>query len=427
MKPHNEALSPALPCPYRQRRFLLFGGLYILLWIATWYSSQLLQHTGSVSLWFLPSGLRFFCLLVLGWSGVALELAIQFIFALMQITSVAGTPITDFLSINTLWRLFNLLGSLVVNAVVILPLRRSMHVPWDLARPRHWVLVLGTALIISTLSGLVGTFGIVQLGFIKQAQFAEVFPSWAIGDFIGIITLTPLLLVRAWPGFQRYLQGERRHAPRKSDEADLFADRYTVLLVVPTLLLVFGIPWYLGLNAHFPLIALLLLLPLAVVALYGGLRSTVLAVMLLDGGLVLLIALFDQQGQALHYQLVMIAIVLVGVWLGKSIDQIKTAEAAKHESEASLRATFEQAAVGIATVALDGRWLRVNQKVCDITGYSLDEMLSKTFQEITHPEDLDENQETVQKLLTGESAAYAFEKRYVCKDGALIWVKVTGC
>lgn len=95
------------------------------------------------------------------------------------------------------------------------------------------------------------------------------------------------------------------------------------------------------------------------------------------------------------------------------------------ESEQRFRATFEQAAVGIALVALDGHWLRVNQKLCDIVGYCLDELLEKTFQDITHPDDLDSDLAYVQRLLAGEITTYSLEKRYRRKNGAVIWVNLT--
>ncbi|MFI5397465.1 MAG: chemotaxis protein CheB [Candidatus Binatia bacterium] len=66
----------------------------------------------------------------------------------------------------------------------------------------------------------------------------------------------------------------------------------------------------------------------------------------------------------------------------------RLAEEALHETEERFRATFEQAAVGFAHVAPDGRWVHVNQKLCDIFGYSREELLACTFQDITHPEDL---------------------------------------
>ncbi len=103
----------------------------------------------------------------------------------------------------------------------------------------------------------------------------------------------------------------------------------------------------------------------------------------------------------------------------------RAAEDRLSRSELRFRAIFEQAAVGMAQVASTGRWLRVNQKLCDILGYSQDEMLQLTFQEITHPEDLQADIGNAQRLLAGEISTYSMEKRYRRKDGTVVWVNVT--
>jgi PAS domain S-box-containing protein len=83
---------------------------------------------------------------------------------------------------------------------------------------------------------------------------------------------------------------------------------------------------------------------------------------------------------------------------------------------------FDHAAIGMALVAPDGRWLKVNQSVLRLTGYSEEELLRLRFQDITHPDDLDLDLENVKKLLTGEMAEYHMEKRYYHKSGAIVWV-----
>jgi PAS domain S-box-containing protein len=95
------------------------------------------------------------------------------------------------------------------------------------------------------------------------------------------------------------------------------------------------------------------------------------------------------------------------------------------ESEERFRVTFENAAMGVAHVGLDGRWLRVNQALCNIVGYTCEEILSKTFQDITYPEDLDSDLNYVRQLLAGEITNYSLEKRYFRKDGQLVWVNLT--
>lgn len=95
------------------------------------------------------------------------------------------------------------------------------------------------------------------------------------------------------------------------------------------------------------------------------------------------------------------------------------------EIEERFRATFEQAAVGIAHVAPDGRWLRVNRKLCDIVGYTPEELATRTFQDITHPDDLDSDLEQMQRLLAGQIEMYSMEKRYFRKEGSIVWIELT--
>jgi PAS domain S-box-containing protein len=83
---------------------------------------------------------------------------------------------------------------------------------------------------------------------------------------------------------------------------------------------------------------------------------------------------------------------------------------------------FEFAAIGMALVSTEGKWLRVNRAICEITGYSEAELLKRTFQEITHPDDLDLDLENVRKMLAGEINTYQMEKRYFHKNGSIVWV-----
>jgi PAS domain S-box-containing protein len=103
----------------------------------------------------------------------------------------------------------------------------------------------------------------------------------------------------------------------------------------------------------------------------------------------------------------------------------KQVEIALEENEKQFRATFEQAAVGVAHVAPDGRFIRVNQRFCDIAGYTQDEMLERTFQDITHPDDLEADLDYVRQMLADEISTYSMEKRYIRKDGSSIWINLT--
>ncbi len=113
------------------------------------------------------------------------------------------------------------------------------------------------------------------------------------------------------------------------------------------------------------------------------------------------------------------------IGVAKDITDRKRAEIALTESEERFRSTFEQAAVGIAHVAPDGRWLKVNRKLCDIVGYTKEELLRTDFQSITHPEDLDQDLSQVRRMLTGEIREYRMEKRYIHKTGSVVWINLT--
>ncbi|MGI8400383.1 MAG: sensor histidine kinase [Gemmatimonadaceae bacterium] len=90
-----------------------------------------------------------------------------------------------------------------------------------------------------------------------------------------------------------------------------------------------------------------------------------------------------------------------------------------------LLATFEQAAIGIAHLTLGEEWISVNQRYCQITGYSREEILQLKLEALTHPEDVPASREFITRIRSGELPEYKMEKRYIRKDGAIIWVNLT--
>lgn len=100
----------------------------------------------------------------------------------------------------------------------------------------------------------------------------------------------------------------------------------------------------------------------------------------------------------------------------------RSAEVELRQREALFREAYEQAPIGKALVAVTGQWLQVNRVICEILGYSPEELLRSTFQAITHPDDLEADLGYVHDMLAGTIRSYQMEKRYLHKQGHIVWM-----
>ncbi|HEX8570825.1 MAG TPA: PAS domain S-box protein [Caulobacteraceae bacterium] len=103
----------------------------------------------------------------------------------------------------------------------------------------------------------------------------------------------------------------------------------------------------------------------------------------------------------------------------------RDAEDALREAQQRLSATYESVLAGIGEVDRDAHWLRVNEAFCEITGYTREELLQRSVFELTHPDDVEADRTRWEAQVRGELDRYAITKRYVHKDGRVIWVEVT--
>ena len=107
------------------------------------------------------------------------------------------------------------------------------------------------------------------------------------------------------------------------------------------------------------------------------------------------------------------------------ITERKRAEEELRASEERFRNAFAHAATGMALTDLGGRFLEVNQAFCQITGYTERELVARDFPSITHADDLPRNMDLMRQLLAGTVPSYVIEKRYIHKQGGVVWVRIS--
>jgi PAS domain S-box-containing protein len=112
---------------------------------------------------------------------------------------------------------------------------------------------------------------------------------------------------------------------------------------------------------------------------------------------------------------------ITGSIVKKNTRELEAAQKALEASEETFRVALEYAAIGMALVSPDGKWLRVNTALCELLGYEAEEFTDMNFQSLTHPDDLEADLQHMKQILAGEVQSYEMEKRYFHKDGSIVW------
>jgi diguanylate cyclase (GGDEF)-like protein/PAS domain S-box-containing protein len=274
---------------------------------------------------------------------------------------------------------------------------------------RHFILILTVALALgatcsATLTTLLSSLrGSIALGAWRARWLAEC---------IGIISLLPVALSLSKAALRQSF-----HGAAKFDIIPIAAFSLVItgfsLLVLPFPFIVIAIP---------QLIASLRLnlLGTALVGLANVLLG--LLVVLSPNLSLQVIDLTVARNQVLvAMALSLIGPLLVAVLMNQRLRFMRHLQ----ESERTLSDAMEYASIGMALISLEGRWIKVNPALCKILGYSPDEFHTLTFQDITHLDDLTQDLELAQKVIAREITHYTLEKRYVRKDGSVIWANLS--
>jgi PAS domain S-box-containing protein len=135
--------------------------------------------------------------------------------------------------------------------------------------------------------------------------------------------------------------------------------------------------------------------------------------------------LLGQEGQTHHFQFNATRVQLEGrpyiIGVGIDISERKRAEEELRLSEARFSSAFEYAPIGIALVAPNGGFMKVNGTLCELLGYTPEELQTKTFQDVTHPDDVEASLKSARQALATDSRSYQMQKRYLHKSGRVVW------
>jgi PAS domain S-box-containing protein len=355
-----------------------------------------------------PTGIAIAAVLLLGlpvWPGI-------FLGALVVNLTTAGSAVSS---------LGIAMGNTLEALVAAYLINRFAHGCRAFERPQDlFKFVLFAALVGTAVSATIGVLSLSLTGYAAWSGFASIWLTWWLGDAAGALIVAPLIVL-FWtrpelPG------GPRR---RRSLEAVLLT-----AVVLLTGWVVFGGDLWLSVERYPD--AFIALPVLAWAALRFGPLGSASVAFVLSG-----IAVWgtlrgygpfarDSQNESLLLlqSFMGVAAVTSMALAAAALDRWRAAETLR-ESEERFRATFEQAPLGIDHVDPAGRWLRVNQRLCDILGYTRDELLALTFQDITFPADLPLDLEQMAQTLRGEIARCEMDMRYLRKSGELLWCRLT--
>ncbi|MFC4159072.1 MASE1 domain-containing protein [Chitinimonas lacunae] len=386
--------------------------LSLLFWAVAYAGFRIAPAYAHVtSIWF-PSGIALAVLLLRGidrWPGA--------LFGAMLFTLSIGVPLhLSFLS-GSGDMLSSLVGCWLLNRYGFDPKLTSFR--------DALLLIFAGAALPTLFGGSIGATTLVLGGVAPVNMWPLIFKVWWLADFGGVLTLTPLLLALARP--QKPWQEPGTEA----------------LLLACMLLISCGLAFGLATEVfHGNPIPAYLVFPFVIwAAVRFGHAATALVVLVASlsaiGGSIIHLSTADavRSLQVLNLQMFMsvvsgVGLVLVAATaqqrqvaalLVSDIAKREQVEEALRQSEAGYRALFEHAAVGIAHVGLDGHYVRVNQRLCQLFGYSEQEMLQTGVPALTHPDDMPATNRAVQQMLSSEVTIAEDDKRYLCKDGSYLW------
>jgi PAS domain S-box-containing protein len=407
-------ISSALRNPRRLLRSALIVAAYLCTFTVLDLLAREFEELPGVVAWYPAAGLGFALVLVFG-ARFAPALAIASLISSFLIYRFSQPP-----AMLLLWAFFI---SSIYGATAAL-LRRRMRFDWHLRRLRDVTyLVFAAALLSAVLAVLSVSGSLLDDTMTRSEAFRAIF-NWWVGETVGVLTVTPFLLVYVLPWLRRFAEGWPvvLSAPRSFPRPALAATGQAACLVL-------ALYWAFGAPVRGELRPLYVVtLPLIWIALQHGFKRVTAAIMGLNAGVIFAIWLFGFDFARLsELELLMIGNCVVGLTMGAVVTERRQAEAALEKSEESFRALIENAVDLIVVVEPDGTGKYVSPSVERMLGFQPEEIVGRNIADFVHPDDLDAALGAIAaSLQTPGVADQPSELRVRHKDGCFRTIEVIG-
>jgi PAS domain S-box-containing protein len=394
-------------------RQVLRAALIVVVYLGLFFILDLLskqfEELKGIVAWYPPAGLTYVLLLVFGARfSPAVTLA-------LLISSLFVYRMSQPFYLLLLWAF---IISLIYTISAFL-LRKRFGFDWQLRKMRDVAFLVAAAIFVSAILAILSVSSSALSSNIPRNEVLRSTILWWIGETVGVLTVAPVMLMHVMPWLKRFT--DRRTAkmpPRRSLprlKLSILGQAFSMALVF---YLVFNVS---GLDEFRPLY--FITLPLIWIALDHGLKGVTIGIVVANFGITLAmwLARFDLSHIG-ELQLLMIVNCIIGLLMGAVVTERKRTEEVLRTSENQFRTFFEQAAVGVALIETKtGRYIDINKKYCDFLGFSKEEMCNSSFLQVTHPADVQENVDKNTLLIEGKIAEFSIEKRYIRKDGSIVW------
>lgn len=369
---------------------LALSGICFLLAL---FCLELIVVSGQISpLWF-PTAFMTVIAFRLSLYESPLVLFLCFLSIVLASTLVLGIDVTHF-KFAFLNVLQAILGGVLLR--LLLDRREPLNSLLDWCK-----LLLSVGVITPFLSGLVAMW---MLNITDQPG-GHFFITWVIAEIIGMLTLAPVCLLwqRRRPMVDARQLSKILLVIAVSSCASYFSLRFMPWPFTLIIVILFTCAVCLPRFAAF-----------TVFLINASLVSVMLALRLVD------LRVDNDYAPWLPFLLVLVPSHMMSLVM----HSFRAEKAHISENEVRFRHAMEYSSIGMAMVAPDGNWLRVNQALCLLLGYQADELIRMTFQQLTYPDDIPQNIVHMRKVLSGEQNNYTMEKRYLRKDGEIVWARL---